>query len=60
MNTIELRKRIIADAILTTFAEGKINTQSDVDVIMIKVQNNLNMTADQAAEFFKNAIGTNN
>lgn len=56
----EIRERVIAKAILTMFVKGEINTQSDVDVIMSKIQKNLNMSAVQACEFFRNAIGTNN
>ena len=51
---------IIADAILTMFVKGEINTQSDVDAVMNKIQKNLNMSVEQAGEFFRKAIGTNN
>lgn len=60
MKSTVVRERIIATAILTMFVEGRINTQSDVDVIMSKIKKNLNMTTVQAAEFFRNVIGTNN
>lgn len=58
LNTI--RKRVIADAILAMFVEGKINTQNDVDAMMLKIRRNLNMSAEQAGKFFRNAIGANN
>lgn len=58
--TVTIRQRIIADAILTMFVKGEINTQSDVDAVMNKIQKNLNMSVEQAGEFFRNAIGTNN
>ena len=58
--TVTIRQRIIADAILTMFVKGEINTQSDVDAVMNKIQKNLNMAVEQAGEFFRNAIGTNN
>lgn len=37
--TATIRQRIIADAILTMFVKGEINTQSDVDAVMNKIQN---------------------
>jgi hypothetical protein len=55
-----MRKRIVADVILTMFVEGKINTQNDVDAMMLKIRSNLNMSAEQAGKFFRNAIGVNN
>lgn len=60
MKATVVRKRIIADAILTMFVNGEINTRKDVDAVMSKIQKNLNMSAEQAGEFFRNAIGSNN
>lgn len=59
MKATVVRQRIIADAILTMFVKGEINTQADVDAVMSKIQKNLNMSVEQAAEFFRNAIGAN-
>ena len=58
--TATIRQRIIADAILTMFVKGEINTQSDVDAVMNKIQKNLKRSVEHAGEFLRNAIGTNN
>lgn len=60
MKAITIRKRIIADAILTMFVKGEINTQGDVDAVMTKIRENLNMSVEQAADFFRKAIGSSN
>lgn len=60
MKTATIKEIVMLKAILAMFVDGRINTQSDVDVIMSKIQKNLNMSAVHACEFFRNAIGTNN
>lgn len=60
MKATIIRERIIADAILTMFVKGEINTQSGVDAVMTKIRENLNMSVEQAAYFFRKAIGSSN
>ena len=60
MKATTIRERIVSDAILTMFVKGDINTQRDVDAVMTKIRDNLNMSVEQAAYFFRKAIGSSN
>ena len=56
METLEIRKRVMAKTVLSLFVEGRINTQKDVDILINKIRRNFNMTAEQAGMFLKDAI----
>ena len=53
-----IKKRVVTKAILMAFADGKINTQKDVDIIILKIRQNFNMSIEQAGQFFRNAINS--
>lgn len=57
MKANTIRQRVISDMILTMFVDNKINTQSDVSLILNKIQSNLNMDLESAKKFFQKAIG---
>ena len=56
METLEIRKRVMAKAVLSLFVEGRINTQKDVDVLMNRIRREFGMTAEQAGMFLRDAI----
>ena len=46
MKATTIMERIVSDAILTMFVKGDINTQRDVDAVMTKIRDNLNMSVE--------------
>ena len=59
MKAIELKRNILSKAILTAYVSNEINTQNDVDVIMSKIEKSLNISKQEAANFFRESIGIN-
>nr|DAJ08511.1 MAG TPA: hypothetical protein [Caudoviricetes sp.] len=59
MKTTDLKRNILSKAILTAYVSNEINTQADVDVIMGKIEKDLNVSKQEAASFFRESIGIN-
>lgn len=51
------RRNMVSKSILAMFVNNEINTQEDVNIIMIGLMKNLAMTRTEAANFFRESIG---
>lgn len=60
MKATTVRENIFTTFIMIEFVKGNLDTKSAVDSMMSLIQKKLGMSVEQAAEFFRSAIGTNN
>lgn len=59
MATSVIKQRTIEKFIMSEFVEGNLDTKEQVSCMLLLIQKKLGLSAEQAGEFLRNAIGIN-
>lgn len=59
MATSVIKQRTIEKFIMSEFVQGNLDTEEQVNCMLILIQKKLNMSVEQASDFMRNAIGIN-
>ena len=59
MATSVIKQRTIEKFIRSEFAQGNLDTKEQVSCMLLLIQKKLDMSAEQASDFMRNAIGIN-
>lgn len=59
MKASVMKQRIVEKFILSEFVQGNLDTREAVSSMLLLIQKKLGLSAEQAGEFLRNAIGIN-